>query len=135
MKMATKLGVLSKVGPRIINQGTVDLETSAERISKNTTYNQEEIYSILRLYVRDSQEALQAGETIKMDDFLTVKLSMKVGGKVKMGIRADRGSVANLNNPTLWTAAKVSNHANMTKTTAELIAAWNAEHPDDLVDV
>ncbi len=58
---------------------------------------------------------------------------MKVGGKVKMGIRADRGAVANLNNPTLWTAAKVSNHANMTKTIEELLTDWNEAHPDDPV--
>jgi len=134
MIMATKLGVLSKVGPRIINQGTVDLEEMAGRIAKNTTYNTEEIYSILRLCVKEANDALKEGETVKMDDLLTIKLSMKVGGKVKMGIRADRGAVANLNNPRLWTAGKVSNHANLTKTTDQLIAAWNEEHPDDLVE-
>jgi len=133
MIMANKLGVLSKVGPRIINQGAVDLETMAGRISKNTTYNTEEIYSVLRLCVREAQEALQAGETVNLDGLFTITLSMKVGGKVKIGTRADRGAVAGLDNPMLWTA-KVSNHANMAKTTKELMAAWNAEHPDDPVE-
>lgn len=132
--MANKLGVLARVGPQIINQGTVDLETMAGRIAKNTTYNAEEIYSILRLCVSEAQDALQAGETVKLDGLLTITLSMKVGGKVKIGTRSDRGAVAGLNNPMLWTANKVSNHANMTKTTEELVAAWNAEHPDDPVE-
>jgi hypothetical protein len=132
--MANKLAVLAKTGPRIKSQGTVDLETMAGRMSKNTTYNAEEIYSILRLYVRESKDALKDGETVKMDDFLTVSLSMKVGGKVKMGIRPDRGATADLNNPRLWTAAKVTNYANISKTTEELLADWDAAHPSDPVE-
>ena len=132
--MAKKLAVLAKTGPRIKSQGTVDLETMAGRMSKNTTYNAEEIYSILRLYVREAKDALQDAETVKMDDFLTVSLSMKVGGKVKMGVRPDRGATADLNNPKLWTAAKVTNYANMSKTTEELLADWDAAHPSDPVE-
>ncbi len=103
-------------------------------MAKNTTYNTEEIYSILRLCVQETKDALKEGETVKYDGLLTVTLSMKVGGKVKMGSRADRGATAELNNPTLWTAKKVSNHANLTKTTDELIDRWNVEHPDDPVE-
>ncbi len=132
--MAAKLAVLAKTGPRIKSKGVVDLETLSGRMSKNTTYNPEEIYSIMRLGIRETMAALEAGESVKYDDLLTIALSMKVGGKVKMGIRADRGATGDLNNPRLWTADKVSNHGNMYKTVDELLDNWNIEHPDDPVE-
>ncbi len=60
--------------------------------------------------------------------------NMKVGGKVNMGLRADRSALAGLNNPTLWGAGKISNYANMSKITIELLDLWDAENPADLVE-
>lgn len=59
---------------------------------------------------------------------------MKVGGKVNMSLRGDRGAIAGLNNPLLWTGDKVVNHANMSKASDELVAQWNEEHTDDPVE-
>ena len=131
--MAKRLGVISQLRPKIVSQGVTDLENASQRMAKNTTYNAEEIYSILRLYVREALAALQAGETVKMDGLLSVTPNVKVGGDVDLGMRGDREAVAALNNPRLWTASKVQNHANLTKTTAELVAQWNLAHPTDLV--
>lgn len=131
--MASKLATISRLRPKIISQGIVDLERFAERITKNTTYNKEEIYSILRLFVGEANNALQNGENVKIDDLVSIKANMKVGGEVNMSLRGDRGAVAELNNPTLWGAGKVDNFANLNKTTEELIALWNQENPDDPV--
>lgn len=131
--MAKRLAVLNQVRPRITSQNVVDQEALAKRISKNTTYHVEEIYSILRMYTSGIIEALQAGETVKIDGLLLLTPNMKVGGEVDMGLRPDRGAVAALNNPLLWTADKVSNYANLHKDADALVAQWNAEHPDDVV--
>jgi hypothetical protein len=132
--MAKKISVINQLRPRIISQGTADLETMSGRISKNTTYNTQEIYSILRLYAEESNAALQAGETVKVDGLISLTPNMKVGGAVNIGSRSDRGAIAHLNNPRLWTASKVANHANMSKSSAQLIQDWNAAHPDDPVE-
>jgi hypothetical protein len=132
--MSKKLTVLNQLRPKIISQELLDLETMAGRMAKNTTYNAEEIYSILRLYVNDANAALQAGATIKIDGLVSMTPNMKVGGEVDIALRNDRAAIAGLNNPTLWTAAKVINHANLTKSSEELIALWNSEHPDDKVE-
>ncbi|MGC1374818.1 MAG: hypothetical protein WA821_01260 [Anaerolineales bacterium] len=131
--MAKKLAVVNQTRPRITNQNTVDHETISGRISKNTTYHTEEIYSILRMYTSAIIEALQAGETVKIDGLLLLTPNMKVGGEVDLGLRGDRGAIAALNNPTLWTADKIANHANLTKSVEELVAQWNKDHPDDVV--
>ena len=132
--MAKRIAVISQLRPQITTQGTVDLETSAGRISKNTTYNTEEIYSVLRLYVKEMVAALQAGETVKIDGLVQINPNMKVGGEVDLGMRGDREAIAGLNNPRLWTADVVANHASLSKSADELVAMWNAEHPADLVE-
>ncbi len=131
--MARRISVINLLRPKIISQGVVDLAKLAGRMSKNTTFNQDEIYGMLRLGVREILAALQAGETVKIDGLLSVTSNMRVGGQVNMGLRGDREAVATLNNPRLWTADKVYNHANLTKSVAELIAQYEAEHPDDPV--
>lgn len=132
--MAKRLTVLNELRPKIISQGMVDLEAMAGRIAKNTTFNVEEIYSILRLYAGEANAALQAGETVKLDGLVNLTASMKVGGGVSLQLRGDRGAVASLNNPQLWTAAKVLNHANLSKSADELVAQWDAAHPGDPVE-
>ncbi len=132
--MAKKLAVINQLRPRIMNQQTVGLEKFAQRISKNTTYNAEEIYGMLRLYVKEMNTALQAGETVKIDGLVSVSANMKIGGVVDMVIRSDRGAIANLNNPLLWTADKVSNHEHLTKITEQIVAFWNEKNPDNPVE-
>lgn len=132
--MAKRLPVVNQLRPKIISQGVVDLDTSAARIAPNTTYNQEEIYSILRLYVKSALAALQAGETVKIDGLLQISPNMKVGGGVNMSLRGARAAVASLNNPVLWTASKIANHANLRKTSDELAALWDELHPEDVVE-
>jgi hypothetical protein len=50
-----------------------------------------------------------------------------------MTLRSDRSAIATLNDPTLWTADKVTNHDNLSKSTEELVMQWNEENPDDQV--
>ncbi len=131
--MTDKINAINQLRPKIISQGIVDHQTMAQRISKNTTYNEHEVYSILRLYADDINAALQAGETVKVDGVCTLTPNMKVGGEVNVSIRHDRGALSDLQNPRLWTADKVINHQNMHKTVAQLIQDWNDAHPDDPV--
>ncbi len=132
--MASKSSVVNKLRPRIVNQRTVGLKTLTQRAAKNTTFNAEELYGMMRLCLGEARDALQAGETVKFDGLLSVRPNMKVGGAVNLGVQADRGAVSGLNNPRLWTADKVANHRNMSKDYEQLIAQWNVEHPDDPVE-
>ncbi len=131
--MAAKLPVLNQLRPKVISQGVVNLEKLAGRVSKNTTYNAEEIYGMFRLAVKEIINALQNGETVKIDGLVSIAPNMKVGGEVDLTLRGDRGAIAGLNNPILWTADKVANHANLSKSTEELVELWNTEHPEDPV--
>lgn len=82
----------------------------------------------------EANAALQAGETVKLDDLLSVSPNMRVGGAVNIPIRANRGATAGLNNLLLWTAARVKNHANLSKSSDDLVADWDAANPGDPVE-
>jgi hypothetical protein len=43
-------------------------------------------------------------------------------------------AVAALNDPALWTATVVHNHADLTRNADELVAQWNEAHPDDPIE-
>jgi hypothetical protein len=131
--MTKRLTVINKLRPKIVSQGVVDVGKLAKRVAKNTTFNVEEIDAILRLALGEANAALQAGETVKLDGLLSVSPNMKVGGAVNMALRANRGATAGLNNSLLWTAVKVKNHANLSKSGDELVADWNAANPGDPV--
>jgi hypothetical protein len=133
--MAKLISIINHLRPRVKAQGIVDLETLAARMARqSTTFDEDETFGIFRKMVREITVALQNGETVKLDGLVNIQPKMKVGGQVGLGLRADRSAIAGLNDPKLWTADKVQNHANLTKTTEELVAQWNEEHPDDLVE-
>ncbi len=132
--MTKKLAMLNRLRPRIISQGLTDLEILAERVTKNTTFNSDEFYGMLRLAMKEAVKALQAGETVKLDGLVNVRPYLKVNGKVDMALLGDRRALAALNNPKLWTADKVSNYRNLGKSSEELVELWNTSHPDDPVE-
>jgi hypothetical protein len=131
--MANRLPVINRLRPKIISQGIVDLEAISKRVSKNTTFNPAEIYSVLLQFTNEANAAIQAGEMVKVDGLVKIAANMKVGGLVDMSLRSDRGAIASLNDPTLWTASLVANHDNLSKTSDELVMQWDEEHPDDTV--
>jgi len=131
--MANRMPVVNRLRPRIVGQGAIDLEEISRRVSKNTTFNLDEIYSVLRQFAREALAALKSGETIKVDGLVNLGPNMKVGGAVDMRMRPHRSAIAELNDPTLWTADRVANHENLTKTMDELVMQWDQEHPGDTV--
>ncbi|MCA9872560.1 MAG: hypothetical protein KC441_02870 [Anaerolineales bacterium] len=133
--MATKIAIISQVRPKIKSQGVADLEILAARIARqSTTFDEDEMFGIFRKMVREIIVSLQNGETVKLDGLLNITPQMKLGGEVGLSIRADRGVVSDLSNPKLWTADKVINYANIRKTMESLLADWNENHPEDMIE-
>ena len=133
--MAKRISIISQLRPRIQSQGVADLDTLTARMARqSTTFDEDKMFGIFRKATREIAFALQNGGTVKLDGLTLIKPQMKVGGAVKLGLRAARSAVAGLNDPKLWTADKVLNHSNLRKTSDELAALWDEERPDDLVE-
>ena len=133
--MAKRIAVVNQLRPKIKSQGVVDLDTLASRIARqSTTFDEDEMFAMFRKMIREALLALQNGETVKLDGLVNLVPQMKVGGEVNLGLRVDRSAIAGLNDPRLWTAVKVTNHANLHKSPDDLVALWNSENPDDAVE-
>ncbi len=133
--MAKRIAVINQLRPKIQSQGVADLGTLAGRIARqSTTFDEDEMFGIFRKFMREIMAALQNGETVKLDGLVNIRPQMKVGGEVNLGLRADRSAIASLNDPKLWTAVKVINHANLRKSSDDLVALWNSENPGDTVE-
>lgn len=129
--MAKRLAIINKMRPKLKPQGIVDFERMSQRMAKNTTFNENEMFGILRIFVSEALTALENGEIVKLDGLVNISPNIGIGGRVNMSARWNRGAAARLNRSQLWTADKVHQHANLNKSTAELIAAWNQLYPDD----
>jgi hypothetical protein len=57
---------------------------------------------------------------------------MELDGTINMGYRADVYVKNRLNAPAAF-KGEIANRESIGKTAAELVARWNAEHPDDPV--
>lgn len=133
--MAKRIAALNQLRPKIKSQGVINLEELAQRIARqSTTFDEDEMIGIFRKLVREIIAALRNGETVKLDGLVNISTNMKVGGEVNISLRGDRSAIAGMQDPTLWTAAKVMNHANLHKSATELVAQWNEQHPNDFVE-
>lgn len=133
--MVKRITAINLLRPRIKSQGMTDLEILAGRLARqSTTFDEDEMWGIFRKLIKEIMFSLENGETVKLDDLIYISPNMKVGGEVGLSIRVDRSATASLNDPALWTGDKVKNHANMSKSSDELVSMWNEENPDDLVE-
>lgn len=133
--MAKRIVVVNKLRPKVTSQGVADLDTLTTRMARqSTTFDEDEMYGMFRKLIKEIVFALQNGETVKLDGLVNILPEMKVGGEVRLALRANRSVITQLNDPALWTAAKVTNHANLNKSSDELVALWNKAHPEDPVE-
>jgi len=133
--MAKKISVINTLRPKIKSQGIVDFSELSRRIAKqSTTFDEDEMFGIFRKMIREIMEALQRGETVRLDGLLLIQTQMKVGGEVTLSLRADSSALSKLQDPALWTADKVANHQNLRKSVEELLAQWDEMYPANLVE-
>lgn len=131
--MADRLPVLGRLRPRIKAGEHVDNSKLAERMAMGSSAEADELYGNLRRAITEMKKALEAGETVNLDDFITISPNMKVGREVNISVRIDKGFKNELNNPNNWSGKNVENYANMKKSADDLIAEWNADNPTDTV--
>ena len=72
------------------------------------------------------------GQPVKLEGLGTYTPKISLDGKMGVGHRADVALKNGLNQPGAF-KGEVENAANIGKTSDELVAMWNEEHPDDLI--
>lgn len=74
-----------------------------------------------------------AGEAVKVDGLGTFTPTIRMNGEFDVLFRPDPAMLKDLNDPANFTAT-ILNRPNIGKSADELVAQWNAEHPEDPVE-
>ncbi len=128
--MAKKIEALGAYRPRIERGPTVQREELVEYLSSRTGINEGLLIFVLQ-EVRDAIIAYNRhGRGVKLDGLGTYLPNIKLDGTLNVEHRLDRGIKEALNESRRF-AGSIENREHVGKSVEELVALWNAEHPDD----
>ena len=132
--MATRIEAVQAYRPRIIPGTTVQKRELVKLLSSRTGINESEAYAVLT----ELRDALifyaLSGRAVRLDGLGTYRPSMKVNGKINLSHRIDE-NIRSAINVSRDFRGEVRFKENIGKTSAELIALWNEDHPDDPVEL
>lgn len=78
-------------------------------------------------------DAHRAGQAVKLEGLGTFTPTIRMEGELDILFRPNPAMQRDLNDRTQF-GAKILNRANIGKTADDLVAQWNTEHPEDLVE-
>jgi hypothetical protein len=111
----------------------VEMDELAEYIKRGTALNKGEIINVLtELSEAVAFYALQ-GTPVRLSGLGIYSPTRGLDGEIRIGHRIDRRLHDKLNAKGA-ASLKLTNAGNDGLTADELVAMWNAEHPDDLVE-
>lgn len=131
--MAEKIKAIHTYSPRIKLGITQSMYRLVRFMSARSSLNEGAIMNVL-MELRDAiaHHAL-IGEPTKLDGIGTFTPSVDVAGTIKMNYRADNQLKALLNTPGAF-MGDIENKDMLGKSSEDLVARWNEEHPDDPVE-
>lgn len=131
--MASRITAIRKYRPELKRQPTMQMAQLVEAIAQRTGLNEGEI----RFVVYELRDALLAahyiGQAVKVDGLGTFTPTMRTDGSIETVFRSEPELRDQLNNSTRL-SAKILNRKSIGKSSDELVARWNSEHPDDPVE-
>ncbi len=130
--MAKQIQAINAYRPQIVLGQRTGMEELVDFIARSTGLNESSIRQVL-LELRDATLFFNLrGQAVQLEGLGTYTPSIEVDGTIGVGYRADMYLKNRLNAPGAF-KGELQNRENIGKTTAELAAKWNADHPDDLV--
>lgn len=129
--MASRISALNHYRPQIEYGDTADWREVADYMSANSTLSPSDIIGVL-VGLEDAVLHFNLrGRGVKLDGLGTYLPNINYRGELDVAHRLDRRLKRQLNNESF--NGRIRNKKNIGKSTAEVIAMWNAEHPDDPV--
>lgn len=130
--MSTNIKVIGTYRPRI-NLGKTAQKTELLRAATRATGLVEGTFDLSIREIRDQIiEFCREGRAVKIDGLGTWTPNLRMDGSFSIQYRPDNALIKGLNLPDVFSGTIV-NAENIGKSMDELVALWNAEHPDDPV--
>ncbi len=126
--MAHKVQASSTYGPRIEPATPMTDEEVIEDLVNATNQSRGSTLAMLAELDAILERALSAGRIVRLPNGMHFRPTMRRDGSIEVSVRVNPDMVRRLN---ARFRGKVRNAENAGKSEAELIALWNADHPDD----
>jgi hypothetical protein len=131
--MAKKITAIRKYRPEIKLERTRQTSEIIDDMSRRTTLGAGSIRNV----VYELQDAIlmahHRGQAVKIEGLGTFTPTIRMDGSLDILFRPDPDMLRQLNDRSQL-RAKILNRANIGKSADDLVAQWNAEHPDNPVE-
>jgi hypothetical protein len=131
--MARKITAIRRYRPEIQRKRTRQTPEIIEDMCRSTTLSR----GVIRNVVAQLQEALidnfHEGRAVKFEGLGTFTPTIRMDGSLDVLFRPEPDMLRQLNDRTRF-KAKILNRSSIGKSADDLIAQWNAEHPEDPVE-
>lgn len=131
--MAKRITAIRRYRPEIEREPTRQTPQVVEDIARTTSLNE----GTIRFVVYELRDLMlmahRIGQAVKIDGLGTFTPTIRMDGKFDILFRPDPDILRKLNDMTQFHGT-ILNKASIGKTAADLVARWNAEHPEDLVE-
>jgi HU domain-containing protein len=128
--MARKITAIRKYRPEIKRERTRQMPEILSDIAHNSALNEGSIRHVVYGLREAILMAHRAGQAVKIEGLGTFTPTIRMDGSFDILFRPEPEMLRQLNDQTRF-HAKILNRANIGKSANDLVAQWNAEHPDD----
>lgn len=131
--MAKKITAIHRYKPDIKREPTLQTPQLLENLAQRTGLSEGQVRHVVYELRDEILKAHRHGQAVKIDGLGIFSPSLRTAGDLDVLFRPEPELLRQLNDTTKF-HAKIVNKPNMGKSSAELIAQWNREHPDDPVE-
>ena len=130
--MTKRINAIKALTPRIKLERTAHTEQICNDISRVSSLNAGEINNVLTQLQNAILSYVCRGKPVKLDRLGTFTPTIRLDGSYNLNVRIDRELIKRINIPG-GVKADITNKKNIGLSADDLIAQWNALHPDDPV--
>ncbi len=129
--MAKKIQAWSTYGPRLESTGPMTSEELIENIVAATNQTRGSVLAMLSELDEQIESGLKAGRIVQLPNGTHFRPTGRRTGEVNINVRVNPDLDKRVN---AGFRGKWRNAENIGKAEAEMVALWNADHPDDLIE-
>lgn len=131
--MVRKITAIRRYRPEIERKPTRQTPDIVEEMCRRTTLSKGVIRNVVEQLQETLLAAFRSGQAAKIEGLGTFTPTLRMDGRFDILFRPDPEMLRGLKDTTQF-HARILNKASIGKSAADLVAQWNAEHPEDPVE-
>jgi predicted histone-like DNA-binding protein len=131
--MASRIQAIRHYKPRLKRSRRIEPDEFAEYVASISSLSEGDVRHALSDISRALLSLLRSGQSVRLEGLGLVMPSIDTQGQFTVRLKPDRKLRLDVRNPQDY-FGEVINRQHLGKDGDKLVALWNAEHPDDLVE-